>query len=117
MTLSGQMAPEAILTERKRLLGLPLTRTQYVLQEDTLQQRIGLLSPVVHSVNVSQIRRIAVRQTLLQKRLGLTTIQVATDDPLISELVIVNIRHGSLFEKRLRRYAEENQAQQLPVSV
>ncbi len=117
MTTFGQSAPDAILTERRRLLGLPLTRTQYVLQGNPLQQRIGLLSPVTRSVNVSQIRRVAAHQTFFQKRLGLTTIHVATDDPLISELVIVNVRNGNLFEKQLRRYAEENQTQQLHTMV
>ncbi|MBP3434814.1 MAG: PH domain-containing protein [Clostridia bacterium] len=113
MTISGQITPDTTLTERRQLFcGLPLTRTQYVLTEDTLKQLTGILSPVVRSVNVSQIRSMAVQRSFLQKRLGLTTIRIATNDPLISELVIRNIRNGALFEERLRRHLEQNQAQQ-----
>ncbi len=114
MTISGQTIPDTTLTERRRwlLAGLPLTRTQYVLSGDTVTQLTGILSPVKTSVNVSQIRGLAVQRSFLQKRFGLCTIHIATDDPLISELVVHNIRNGALFEERLRRYLEQNQAQQ-----
>ena len=112
MAISEQRT-DTTLTERRRFWGLPLTRTQYVLTAEQLQQAVGILSPTVRSVAVSRIRSIAVQRSFLQKRLGLTSIRVATDDPLISELVIANIRNGALFEERLRRHLENNQAQQL----
>ncbi len=52
------------------------------------------------------------RQTRWQKRWELATIQVATGDPLIPELIIRNIRNGALFEERLRRCVEQQQALQ-----
>lgn len=109
MTTSGHSVPDTALSERQcwLLLGLPFTRTRYVLDENTLKQVKGILSPVVKSVNLSQIRTIAVQCTPLQKRFGLSTVQVATDDPLVSELVIRNIRHGAVFEGTLRRRVEE----------
>lgn len=113
MTISGQSTPDTTLMERRQLFcGLPLTRTRYELTDSTLKQLTGILSPVVKSVNTSQIRSVAVERSFFQKRLGLTTIRVATDDPIISELVILNIRNGALFEERLRRHLEDNQAQQ-----
>ena len=113
MTISGQVTPDTTLTEQRQLFcGLPLTRTRYVLTDGTLKQLTGILSPVVKSVNTSQIRSVAVRRSFLQKRLGLTTIHVATDDSVVSELAILNIRNGALFEERLRRHLEGNQAQQ-----
>ena len=113
MAISEQYTPDTTLTERRRFLGLPLTRTQYVLTEERLQQLVGLLSPTVRSIAVSQIRSMAVQRSFLQKRLGLTTIRIAPNDPLISEMVIANIRNGALFEERLRRHLANNQAQQL----
>lgn len=113
MTISGQSTPDTTLTERRQLFcGLPLTRTRYELTNSSLKQLTGILSPVVKSVNTSRIRSIAVQRSFLQKRLGLTTICVATDDPILPELVVHNIRNGALFEERLRRHLEENQAQQ-----
>ena len=113
MMISGQRSPDTTLTERRQLFcGLPLTRTQYVLTDNTLECLVGILSPVVTSVNVSQIRNIVVQRSFLQKYLGLTTIRIATDDPIVSEIVISNIRNGARFEERLRRHLEKNQAQQ-----
>lgn len=109
MTTSGQSVPDTALSERQCWLfgGIPFTRTRYVLDGNTLKQVKGILSPVVKSVNLSQIRTIAAQCTSLQKRFGLSTIQVATDDPLVSELVIRNIRRGAVFEGTLRRRVEE----------
>ncbi len=114
MTRSGFAVPDATLSERRRwvLAGLPLTRTRYLLSEDTLECRHGIVSPVKTTVALSHIRRVAATQTRLQKRWGLSTICVATDDPVVSELVICNIRNGALFEERLRRHAEETQSAQ-----
>ncbi len=105
MSTNSQSVSNPTLSERQRwlLAGLPLTRTRYVLREDSLSQYTGLLSPMEKTVSLSQIRNIQVQQSRLQALFGLTTIHIATDDPLISELVLLNIRNGALFEERLRR--------------
>ncbi len=111
MTISGFAVPDTTLSERQRwlLAGLPLTRTQYVLSADTLERLHGILSPVKTTIGLSQIRSIAVQQTRLQKLCRLSTIHVATDNPVVPELVIRNIRNGALFEERLHRCVEEVQ--------
>ncbi len=108
------ISPDTPLTERRRwlLAGLPFTRTQYTLNSNTLTQSVGLLSPRKKTVSVSQIRNTVTQQSLIQKRFGLCTIRVATDNPLISELVIKNIRSGTPFEGRLRRHVEDVLSQQ-----
>ena len=109
MSTSGFAVPDTVLSERQRwmLAALPFTRTYYCLSEEQLERSHGILSPVKTTVLLSQVRSIAVTQTRLQKKFGLSTIQVATDDPTVSELVIRNIRNGALFEERLRRCVEQ----------
>lgn len=119
MSTSEVTVSDITLSERRRRwpAGLPFSRTQYVLDEEAIRQVTGLLSPVTQSIPLSQVRRVALRQSRWQKRWGLSTIQVATDDPLVSELVIRNIRNGALFEERLRRYAEQQQSAQPHAAV
>ncbi len=114
MTLSEASVSESTLSERQRLplTGLPFTRTQYVMNEHSLEMQNGILSPVKTSVRLKQVRNILVKQSRLQKLCNLSTIQVATDDPIVSELIIHNIRNGALFEERLHRCVKETQQAQ-----
>ena len=114
MSISGFAVPDTTLSERQRwlLVGLPFTRVKYTLNEERLERSHGILSPIKTTVKLSQIRSIAVTHTRLQKRFAHCTIQVATDDPVVSEMVIHNIRNGALFEERLRRCVEESQIAQ-----
>ncbi len=109
MPTSGFAVSDTVLSERQRwvLAGLPFTRTYYCLNEEHLERSHGILSPIKTTISLSQVRSIAVTQTRLQKMFGLSTIQVATDDPVVSELVIRNIRNGSLFEERLNHCVEQ----------
>lgn len=94
------------------LIGIPLIGRRYVLTEDTLEYQKGIVSPVTTSIRLSQVRGVATTQSRLQKLWGLRTVHVATDDPVVSELVIRNIRNGHLFEERLLRCVEESQSTQ-----
>lgn len=111
MPISDSSVSETLLSERKRWLlgGFPLTRTQYILDTETLQRSHGIISPVKTTVNREAVRGVALQQSRLQKHFGLATVRVATNDPVVSELVLHNIRNGSLFEGRLRRWAEDSQ--------
>lgn len=109
MSTSGFAVPDTVLSERQRwaLAGLPFTRTYYRLSEEKLERSHGILSPIKTTILLSHIRSIAVTQTPFQKKFRLSTIQVATDDPVVSELVIRNIRNGAQFEERLRHCVEQ----------
>lgn len=111
MPISDSSVSETTLTERRRWLlgGIPLTRTRYILNTETLQRSHGVISPVKTTVDRTTVRGVALQQSRLQKRFGLATVRVATNDPLVSELVLHNIRNGELFEGRLRRWAEDSQ--------
>lgn len=119
MSTSEVAVSDIMLSERQRwlLAGLPLSRTHYELDGEALQRVTGILSPVRQSVPLSQIRNIAMQQTRWQKRWELATIQVATGNPLMPELVIRNIRNGALFEERLRRCVERQQPLQPHATV
>ena len=111
MPISDSSGSEVILSERRRWLlgGWPLTRTQYILDTETLQRSHGVVSPDKTEINRSTVRGVALQQSRLQKRFGLATVRVATNDPIVPELVLHNIRNGELFEGRLRRWAEDSQ--------
>lgn len=88
---------------RSRLFGLPLTLTQYVIDDKALSEQTGLFSAITKAVSLSQIRNMVVVQSAWQKLFNLSTVRVATADPAAPEFVVHSIRDGEAFAARLQQ--------------
>ena len=98
----------ATIQERKRWLffGLPFTFTTYIFDNRKLTVRKGLLTTHEDDILLYRVMDTSLCRTLGQKMAGLGTIQIASSDQSLPELVIKNIRHSRDFKDELDERVE-----------
>ena len=94
-----------IWQDRKRtFLGLPLSFTKYMLNEDRIFVEKGLLNSVLDEEHLYRIRDVRVTRTLWQKLFGLGTVTVfATND----ETMLESIKNPIEVKEEIVRLVEE----------
>ena len=98
----AQTTPLFCEKERWLLFGAPLTATRYELHEEQLVRHTDLFAVTTDMVPFSHIRNMVLTQTVVQKWFGLSSVHVATSNPLFPECVVKNIRNGAAFAEQLR---------------
>jgi len=105
-------------TDRKRILGMPLSFTKYKLTEDRLFVETGFISTKYEEVVLYRVRDISLSRSLWQKMLGVGTITVQSSDATLPELVIKNVKqsfdvkellHNSVEAMKIARRARVNE--------
>ena len=86
--------------DRKRFLGMPLSFTRYIVDEDRLTLKVGLLNTRVNDVLLYRILDLQLNQTLWQKLFNVGTIILFTADKSQERLVLKNIKRP----EKVRRY-------------
>lgn len=86
--------------DRKRILGMPISFTRYIVDEDRLTLKIGLLNTQVNDVLLYRILDVKMTQSLWQKLFAVGTITLYTADKSQDQLQLKNIKHP----EKVRRY-------------
>lgn len=101
------MALDAVWKERKRLwCGLPFTFTQYILLEDRLLVRSGLLNSQEDEVRLYRIKDVSITKSLTQKIFGLGTIHIESSDSSLGNFELKNIKDSYNKKEQLSQMVE-----------
>lgn len=101
------MALDTIWKERKRLwCGLPFTFTQYILLEDRLLVRSGLLNSKEDEVRLYRIKDVSITKSLTQKIFGLGTIHIESSDSSLGNFELKNIKDSYNKKEQLSQMVE-----------
>lgn len=105
-----------IWTDKKRILGMPISFTRYSLvtnNEDWTKLFIksGLLSTSMDEINLYRIYDIQIHQGLFQKILGVGTITLYSKDITSSTCEILNIKNPYKVRNLLAEKIEETRQQ------
>ena len=100
-----------IWTDRKHILGMPISFTRYALSEDRLFFSQGFFTIRDEEVLLYRIRDISCTRTLGQRLFGLGTITVASSDKSSPTLVIQNIKNPVMVKELLHKNVEEAKLQ------
>ena len=80
-------------SDKKRILGLPLSFTKYELDEERLYIKTGLLTQREDEVRLYRIMDITLIQTLGQRIFGVGSIHCCSSDSSMQEFDIVSVRN------------------------
>ncbi len=86
--------------DRKRILGMPISFTRYIVDEDHLTIRVGLLNTRVDDVLLYRILDVKMTQSFGQKMFGVGTLTVFTADKSQDQILLRNIKNP----EKVRRY-------------
>ena len=97
-------------TDRKRILGMPLSFTRYSLNEDKLLVNTGLLSLHEEEVLLYRIRDISVQQSLGERMFGVGTICVNSTDVTVPHLDLVHVKNPRKVKEVLSKCVEQSRS-------
>ncbi len=109
---------EYLWTDRKRIMGMPLTFTKYKLTADRLFIETGFFSTHYEEVVLYRVRDISLSRNLWQKLCGVGTITVQSSDATLPTLVVKNVKrsydvkellHSSVEAMKIARRARVNE--------
>lgn len=78
--------------DRKRILGMPISFTKYLIKNNRLYVSKGLFSTDENEVLLYRILDFTLKRTLLDKILGVGTIKLITCDPTDKEIYLEKIK-------------------------
>lgn len=93
--------------DRKRILGMPISFTRYVVDEDRLTLKIGLLNTQVNDVLLYRILDVKMTQSLWNKLFAVGTITLYTADKSQDQIRLKNIKHPEKVRRYLGQLIEE----------
>lgn len=97
--------------DRKRILGLPITFTQYRMSQDRLFVETGLLNTREEEVLLYRVRDLTLKISLGQRIFGVGSVLVQSSDRSVPNLVLQNIRRPREVKELLHRQVEEMKAE------
>lgn len=105
-----------IWTDKKRILGMPISFTRYSLvtnNEDwtKLFIKVGFLSTTIDEINLFRVYDIQVFQSLGQKLFGVGTITLFSKDITHPETLILNVKNPYKIRNILAEKIEESREQ------
>lgn len=101
------MAKNTIWQEQKRLwCRLPFTFTKYILTDDRLLIRSGILNSREDEVRLYRIKDISITRSLIQKMFGLGTIHIKSDDKTLNDFDLINITDSYNKKEQLSEMVE-----------
>ena len=94
--------------ERKRLLffGLPWTFTKYIVQEETITIRKGLLTLEEDDTYMYKVQDVKMVRNLMERIFGLSTLICYTGDVTHPELKLIHIKNGAAIKKFINEASE-----------
>ena len=95
-----------IWQDRKRILGMPISFTRYILEEDRLILDEGLLKSVENEIMLYRIQDITLIRTLGAKILGVGTLELRSSDKTHPVLYLKNIKDVAKVKRTLSENVE-----------
>ena len=93
-------------SDRKRILGMPITFTKYMLSEDRLFLQQGFLNTTYNETALYRIRDISVTITLGQRLFGVGTVLVHSSDKTHPHLPLTNIKNPMEVKELINKQVE-----------
>lgn len=105
--------------ERKRWLffGLPFTFTQYIIEEETMTIRQGLLKVVENDCYLYKIQDVEHSATLIERIFGLGTVTCFTGDTTHPTLKLIHIKNSKEIKKYLLEQSEKMRIKRRTVNM
>ena len=104
--MSKPSAISFLWSDRKRILGLPITFTKYSMSEDRIFYETGLLSTKHEEILLYRLLDISLRISLWQRIFGVGTIVLKSSDKTLPELPIVNIKDPRNVKENIHKQVE-----------
>ena len=98
-------------SDRKRILGMPITFTKYSLSEDRLFLQQGFFSTSYNETALYRIRDISVTITLGQRIFGVGTVLVHSSDKTHPHLALTNIKNPIEVKELINKQVESQKTQ------
>ncbi len=98
-------------SDRKRILGLPISFTRYRVDEDRLYLQIGLIRSETNELLLYRVLDVKSARTLWQKLLGVGTITLTSSDQSTPKLELKNIRDCDRVRKFLSNLVEKKRSE------
>lgn len=93
--------------DRKRVLGLPMTFTKYMISEDRLFLEKGLLNLKADEVLLYRVRDLELTMTLGQRIFGVGTICVHSSDQSMPHMDLVNVKNPREVKELIHQLVEQ----------
>lgn len=100
-----------VWSDKKRILGMPISFTKYSLSEDRLFIDKGLLNLQSEEILLYRIRDLSVSQTLPQRLFGVGTITLHSSDKTSPTLEILDIAKPHFVKELIHKNVEEMKIQ------
>lgn len=96
-----------IWKDRKRVLGMPLTFTQYSLSEDRIFLQTGFLNLEEEEILLYRVRDLSVKRSLGQRIFGVGSVLVHSSDKSTPHLVMKNVKHPGKVKEQIHQQVEK----------
>ena len=103
--------------DRKRIFGLPLSFTRYMLSEDRLFLSKGFLNVTDDEILLYRVRDISTSRNLFQRLLGVGTVTILSSDKTCPTLVMKNIKDPVADRKSTRLNSSHPSRSRMPSSA
>ncbi len=97
---------EYLWKDRKRILGMPITFTRYMLSEDRVFLETGLLNLKQEEVLLYRVRDLSLTMTLGQRIFGVGSVTLQSSDRTTPVLELKNIKRPREVKEILHRQVE-----------
>jgi uncharacterized membrane protein YdbT with pleckstrin-like domain len=110
--IDGVEPIKLIWTDKKRILGMPISFTRYSLTEDRLFVKTGILNTVQEETLLYRVRDLSFKQSLWQRIFGVGTVIVHSSDKTSPHTELKNIKLPfevkELLHKNVEKMKKEN---------
>lgn len=104
--IEGLEPMEYIWSDKKRILGMPISFTRYSLSSDRLFMSKGFFTTTQEEILLYRVRDLSVKQTLGQKIFGVGTVTVHSSDKTNAHLDIKNVKLPFEVKELLHKHIE-----------
>jgi len=96
-----------IWTDKKRILGMPISFTRYTVDRERLTRKAGIITTTVDELLLYRVLDIKMTCSLWQKIFRVGTIHIYSADRTDSHLDLINIKRPDEVRKRISRMVEK----------
>lgn len=97
---------EKVWQDKKHIMGLPISFTEYSLSQDRIFVKKGILFESKNETLLYRIKDLTVSRNIWQKLMNVGTICIRTLDANMPVIKLVNIKHADAVKEMLHDYVE-----------
>lgn len=99
---------EIIWSDKKRILGLPISFTRYTITENKLVIKTGIFVDREEEILLYRIKDVTLRRGPFQQILGVGTISIESVDITTPKLNVINIKNSRKVKELLSKLVDQN---------